>query len=59
MTDSGITNGGVSLHLRGPDGMVLRLVEGRESRRYLETTILPVLEAEVDVPATITTEIAF
>lgn len=59
VTDSGVTDGRVSLRLRGPEGMALRLVESRESRRYLESTALPVLEAEIAVPATITTEIAF
>jgi len=59
MADGGVTDGRISLRLRGPKSMALRLVEGRESRRYLESTTLPVLEAEISVPATITTEIAF
>lgn len=59
MTDSGVTDGHVSLRLRGPQGMTLRIVESHESRSYLESTSLQVLEAEISVPATITTEIAF
>jgi hypothetical protein len=55
----GVTNGSVTLSLTGPATMTLRLVESRESRHYLEQTLLPVFEAKVGIPSEIVTEITY
>lgn len=59
LAGDGVTNGPVTLRLSGPERMTLRLVQSQESRHYLEKTLLPVLEARVDLPSEIITEIAF
>lgn len=59
LTGDGVTNGSVTLRLSGPEGMTLRLVQSYESRHYLEKTSIPVLEAKVDLPSAIVTEVAF
>jgi hypothetical protein len=59
MTENGVSNGRVTLRLSGPEGMTLRLAHSQESRHYLEKTSLPVLEAKVNLPGEIVTEVAF
>lgn len=59
LTGDGVTNGSVTLRLSGTEGMTLRLVQSHESRHYLQKTSIPVLEAKVDLPSAIVTEVAF
>lgn len=54
-----VTDGTHRLCLKADAPVVLTLVEGRESRHYLELRSLPVLEVEVTGPCSLTTEVLF
>lgn len=54
-----VTNGKIRLHIRSSSAFSLRLCEGQESRYYLQTTPLPVLELHTTEPGTFTTELFF
>jgi hypothetical protein len=57
LTEDGARAGSQTVRLSAPGLTGLRLVEGHESRHYLELTPVPVLEAEISAPGEITSEI--
>ncbi|MEL4340205.1 heparinase II/III-family protein [Shewanella xiamenensis] len=54
-----VTNGKIRLNIRSQSAFSLRLFEGLESRYYLQTSPLPVLELCTIEPGTFTTELFF
>lgn len=54
-----VTNGQISLNITSESEFTLRLCEGQESRYYLQSTPLPVLELHTTEPGIFTTELFF
>jgi len=54
-----LTNGQIGLRVTSDRQFTLRLCEGQESRYYLQSTALPVLELHTTEPGTFTTELFF
>jgi hypothetical protein len=54
-----LTNGQIRLRVTSERQFTLRLCEGQESRYYLQSTALPVLELHTTEPGTFTTELFF
>lgn len=59
LKNDSVTNGKVTLHITSQNAFYLRLNEGLESRYYLQTSPLPVLEIHTNEPGTFTTELFF
>lgn len=54
-----VTNGKIKLHITSQSAFTLRLCEGKESRYYLQTTPVTVLELHTTEPGIFTTELFF
>ncbi len=54
-----LTDGKIRLQLSADTALTLRLKQAPESRYYLQREDIPVLEAEITLPATITTQVSF
>ena len=54
-----VTNGRIRLNISSQSAFSLRLCDGQESRYYLQSTPLPVLEIHTTEPGTFTTELIF
>lgn len=58
VTEDGVRMGSQTVRISASGGVAaLRLVEGHESRRYLELSPVPVLEAEISATGEITSEV--
>lgn len=60
LTAGVVTNGPVRIELNSSQAPIsIRLIEGQESRYYLQKTPLPVIEIRVPAPCTFTTRLTF
>src|SRR5690606_18809868 len=60
MTNNRIKNGACEITIESDaPSMELRVVKGRESRYYLQSSPLPVLEIHLPVPALVQTHVSF
>ena len=57
LQDNVLSNGKIAIEIYSKSSLVIRMVEGEESRYYYQKTTLPVLEVKVTEPSTIVTTI--
>jgi hypothetical protein len=54
-----VTNGNIKIQITSLMAFELRITEGKESRYYLQTSSLPVLEVHTTQPGVFKTEFSF